>query len=86
MEELELGIPVGKQGPAYTAFEDWIDGFPLLPLAGSVKTRRASTHYSSFYSKRCFLINSLVCSGDISGNLYFFRVRALFLYTVPVPG
>jgi len=44
MDGLGLGIPVGKQGPAYTVFEDCIDGFPLLPLAGSVKTRRASTH------------------------------------------
>ena len=39
---LGLGTPVGKQGPTYTVFENWIDGFPLLPLVGSVKTRRAS--------------------------------------------
>ena len=47
MGGLGLDTSVGKQGPTYTVFEDWVNGFPLLPLTGSVKTRRASTHSSS---------------------------------------
>ena len=34
--DLELGTPAERRGPVYKAFEGWIDGFPLFPLAGSV--------------------------------------------------
>ena len=36
MDEAELVTIAQQQGPTYTAFEEWIDGFPLFPLAGSV--------------------------------------------------
>ena len=36
MGNLELRTPAEQQGPAYRAFEVWVDGFPLFPLAGSV--------------------------------------------------
>ena len=40
MGELELGSPVEQLGPESTAFEVWINGFPLVPLAGSVFSAR----------------------------------------------
>jgi len=36
MGELELRTPAEQRGRIYTAFEVWIDDFPLFPLAGSV--------------------------------------------------
>ena len=40
--ELELRTPIADQrGPINTAYEVWIDGFPLFPLAGSVTSAKA---------------------------------------------
>ena len=36
MDGLEPSTPTERRGPAYSAFDFWIDGFPLFPLAGSV--------------------------------------------------
>ena len=69
--EFELSAPIGKQGPTYTAFEDWINGFPLLPLAGSVKTSRAPTRSPSISTEaswyRCFCVET----SSFSNSTYF---------------
>ena len=38
MNELRLENPPEQQDPGSNAFEAWIDGFPLFPLAGSVSS------------------------------------------------
>ena len=35
---LELGTPAERGDPLFMAFEEWIEGFPLFPLAGSVSS------------------------------------------------
>ena len=40
MGDLELRTPAEQRGPKYRAFEVWVDGFPLFPLAGSVTSVR----------------------------------------------
>ena len=39
MDVLESRTPAERGGPTYTAFEMWVDDFPLFPLAGSVSNK-----------------------------------------------
>ena len=38
IQDLELRSPVAQRRPSSTAFEAWVGGFPLFPLAGSISS------------------------------------------------